>query len=155
MKFYIHKDGYLYSGDHTDGAREATQEEINNHVNPPQSLDDAKAAQWAVIKTERDRREVEPLPYLEKVLDFDDVSSKRLTWAIDAARTALTQGLPFEVEWTCYDNSVLTMSANDIIGIPLAVAQRSDSLHQIARNLREDIYSKNTVEEVKAIVWPT
>lgn len=30
-KFYIHKDGYFYSGDFTEGAREATQEEIDNY----------------------------------------------------------------------------------------------------------------------------
>lgn len=33
-EFYIHKDGYFYSGDFTEGAREATQEEINAHLNP-------------------------------------------------------------------------------------------------------------------------
>ena len=34
MKFYIHKDGYLYNGDMTDGAREATQAEIDAHLAP-------------------------------------------------------------------------------------------------------------------------
>jgi hypothetical protein len=32
--FYMHKDGYFYSGDETEGAREATQEEIDAHLNP-------------------------------------------------------------------------------------------------------------------------
>lgn len=32
--FYIHKDGYLYNGDLTEGAREATREEINSFLYP-------------------------------------------------------------------------------------------------------------------------
>jgi len=36
MMFYIHKDGYLYSGDMTDGAREATPEEIAAHLGQSQ-----------------------------------------------------------------------------------------------------------------------
>lgn len=34
MKFYMHKDGYIYSGDMMDGAREATEIEIADHLNP-------------------------------------------------------------------------------------------------------------------------
>ncbi len=43
MKFYMHKDGFIYSGDMTDGAREATQEEISAHLNPVLSLKEQKA----------------------------------------------------------------------------------------------------------------
>lgn len=34
MQFWIHPDGYLYSGDNVEGAREATLEEIGAHLNP-------------------------------------------------------------------------------------------------------------------------
>ena len=34
MKFYIHQDGFIYSGDMTAGAREATQAEIDVHLAP-------------------------------------------------------------------------------------------------------------------------
>jgi hypothetical protein len=36
--FWIHKDGFIYSGDMTDGAREATQAEIDTHLNPKSEI---------------------------------------------------------------------------------------------------------------------
>ncbi len=44
MEFYIHKDGYLYNGDFIEGAREATQEEINAHLKPSEPTKDEKIA---------------------------------------------------------------------------------------------------------------
>lgn len=118
------------------------------------SIDKEKDAKWEKIKAIRDQKEREPLAYLDKIFDFDSLSSERLTWLIDAARTAITFDSPFAVNWTCYDNTVIELSSEQIIGIPLAVAQRSDGLHQIARSLREQIEEATTEEELAIIVWP-
>lgn len=37
--WWIHIDGYIYVGDYTPGARPATEEEIENHLNPPKTLE--------------------------------------------------------------------------------------------------------------------
>jgi hypothetical protein len=121
----------------------------------PESLLDIQNRKWEEIKSIRDKLEIEPLSYMGKLFDFDDVSSKRLEWAISTAQTAVLTNQTFIVVWTCYDNTTLTMTEQDILGIPLAVAQRSDSLHQIARELREQIYAATTIVDVDAIVWPT
>lgn len=120
---------------------------------PQPTLEDAKQQKWFDIKMKRDSEERSPLPFLNKLLDFDSISSERLAWAIDAARTAVMAGQSFSVEWTCTDNSVLPMTEQDILGIPIAVAQRSDTLHKKARAMKAQIDSATTKEDVYAITW--
>ena len=33
LKFWIHPEGWLYTGDQIEGARAATNEEVTNHLN--------------------------------------------------------------------------------------------------------------------------
>ena len=120
----------------------------------PPSLADAQAVAWTAIKSERDRHERLPLDYLGKQLDFDALSSDRLTWAIAAARSAIAEGkADFKLEWTCADNSPMTMTAQQIVDLPTAVAQRSDGLHRRARELRAAIDAAKTVEDLQKVVW--
>jgi len=48
------------------------------------------------------------LPYLGEFIDFDTLSSERLTWAISTAMIAKSLGQPFSVDWTTATGSVLT-----------------------------------------------
>ncbi len=149
---YVTKDGMLYSGDRqgcfVDGVW------MWDALANTDDLIVAKAASWTAIKTERDRRERLPLDYLDKKLDFDSLSSDRLTWAIAAARSAIANGTKdSSLEWTCLDDSILTMTAQQIVDLPIAVAQRADGLHRRARELRAAIDAAKTVEEVQAIKW--
>lgn len=132
---------------------EGWRNDVPDNWTPPIPLEKIKQNKWNEIKAIRDKKERDPLPYLGKLFDFDSLASDRLQWAIDAARSAVALGGQFETDWTCYDNSVITLSANDIIGIPLAVAQRSNELHVKARQYRQDIDNAETVEEVEAVIW--
>lgn len=118
------------------------------------SLEELKDQTWLRIKEIRNSLERKPLPYMGNLLDFDSISSERLSWAINTAQTAIITGQDFNVDWTCCDNSVLTMTAQDVLGIPIAVAQRSDSLHKIARKIKaEEIDIATTKGELDAISW--
>ena len=117
------------------------------------TLDELKTAKWEKIKATRDAEERSPLPYMGALFDFDDTSSERLNWALEAARSAQALGATFSVNWTTADNATITMTASDIIGLPIAVAQRSDALHQKARALRAAIDAATTAEEVAAVSW--
>lgn len=46
------------------------------------------------------------------------------------------------------------MTAQEIVGIPVALTQYSDGLHQIARGLRAQIEAVETTETLAGIVWP-
>jgi len=112
-----------------------------------------REGRWAYIKSQRDLEERLPLPYMGKLLDFDTLSSERLTWAISAATTAKLLSQSFTIDWTTLDGSVLVMSEFDILGIPTAVASRSNIIHQKAREKAQEIAVAATVEELEGIVW--
>lgn len=106
---------------------------------------------WERIKAKRDAEELLPLPYMGKLLDFDDKSNKRLEWAHSAAVSAITLGGSFETDWTCYDGSTLHMTAQDILGIPIAVAERANVLHVKARSIGQQLLTATTAEEITTI----
>lgn len=113
-----------------------------------------RANKWAQIKAERDRLEQSGVPYLGKILDSDTVSVQRIAIAVQAAQAAIAAGQPFTLEWTTQDNTPLTMNAGQVVGMSVALAMYSDSLHQAARALREQIEAAETVEELEVISWP-
>lgn len=127
--------------------------EVEDGFTPPIPLIDLKTKKWIEIKKIRDIKERSPLLYIDKLFDFDSLSSERLTWLISSARTAITLEIPFQVDWTTFDNSIVQLSATDIIGIPLAVAQRSNELHVKARGYSDRINSATTIEELESIAW--
>lgn len=96
----------------------------------------AQAAKLAAITAERDRREREGFPYLGKVLDSNPRSVQRITAAALAAQAALAAGQSFSLDWTCADNSLLTLDAHGVIGMPVALAQHAAALHAHARALK-------------------
>lgn len=106
------------------------------------------------IKSKRDQLEQSGVPYLGKVIDSDTVSVQRIAIAVQAAQAAISAGVEFALDWTCADNTVLTMTAAEVVGMSVALAQHADSLHQTARGLRERIEAATTAEELAAIKWP-
>lgn len=117
---------------------------------PAPTLDDLKAAAWDQVKARREAEDRRPLPYMDKLLDFDDAGREKLLWALKAADVA---GAAFAVDWTCADNTILPLTAETIAGIPVAAAMRSDANHQKARLLRDAIDAASTPEELAMVSW--
>lgn len=113
-----------------------------------------RANKWAEIKAERDHLEQAGVPYMDKVLDSDTTSVQRIAIAVQAAQAAIAAEQPFTLEWTTQDNTPLTMDATQVVGMSVALAMYSDSLHQTARTLREQIEAAETAEALEAITWP-
>ena len=118
------------------------------------TLDELKATKWESIKKTRNTLEQAGVPYMDKILDSDALSVQRITIAVQAAQASLSAGQSLTLDWTTQDNTVLTMTAQEVCGIPVALAMHSDSLHQIASGLRERIESAQSKEEIGAIMWP-
>lgn len=126
----------------------------HTYYEPMQDIESARELQWNEIKAERDRLEQAGVPYLGKILDSDTVSVQRIAIAVQAAQSAIAAGQTSTLSWTCADNTTLTMTAEQVCGMSVALAQYSDQLHQIARGLREQIEAATTVEELDIITWP-
>ncbi|EEG08943.1 DUF4376 domain-containing protein [Pseudogulbenkiania ferrooxidans] len=90
------------------------------------------------INAERNRLEAAGFPYLGKVLDSTPRSVQRITAAALAAQAALAAGQTFTLDWTCADNSTLTLDAVGVIGMPVALAQHAAALHTHARTLKAE-----------------
>ena len=114
---------------------------------PP--LEDVKAAKIAELKGIRDEKELEPVQYGDNLFDFDTKSFDR----INAAIIALDQTHE-SIGWTCADNSVVVVTADDLRGVIAAAAVRSNDLHVIYRGLKERVNEATTNAEVEAISWP-
>ncbi|MDC7699585.1 DUF4376 domain-containing protein [Vogesella indigofera] len=112
----------------------------------------------AAITAERDQREEAGFLYRGKLLDSTPRSVQRITAAALAAQAALAAGQPFGIEWTCADNSVLTLDAAGVIGIPVALAQHAAALHAHARQLKTEVEAADSEAELAAIdiqaSWP-
>ena len=85
-----------------------------------------------------------------KTFDSDSDSQRRI---LIAANTAQTIGASFSVDWTCKDNSVITLSYEQMVGMPVIMAQVGNELHQKARTLKAEIDAATTLEEINAVVW--
>ena len=114
---------------------------------PP--LEDVKAAKLAELKGIRDAKEVEPIQYIDHLYDFDTKSYDRINAAIIALDQ--THGT---IGWTTADNTVVEVNADSLRGVIGAAAIRSNNLHIIYRQLKEQVQEAQTNEEVEEIVWP-
>ena len=116
---------------------------------PP--LEDAKAAKISELKGIRDAKEVEPIQTDKGIFDYDDKSRDRLA----IARQALTDaGGTGTIMWTTADNQRVALGVADFAAINGAAAVRSNSLHILYNELKEQVNACETVEEVEAIHWP-
>lgn len=112
----------------------------------------------ALITQERNRREATVFQYRGKAIDCDPRAVQRITAAALAAQAALATGQPFTLDWTCADNSVLTLDAAGVAGMPVALAIYADALHRHARSLKQAVLEAEDMAALAAIDiqtgWP-
>ena len=112
------------------------------------SLDELKQAKINELKTTRDTLETEPIEYNGSRYDYDDKARDRINAAIIALDISGQS-----IEWTTADNTNVAVTAQDLRNIIAAVAVRSNDLHVKYRNLKEQVLTCTTAEEVAEIVW--
>lgn len=147
-------DFNLYGAGYIRGA-DGKPKEKPAHVS---TIAELQAAAWSRIKSERDRREQAGAPYLSKIIDSDEKSVTRISIAVQAAQAAISAGTAFSLDWTMQDNSVVTMTAAEVVGMSVALATHSNGLHLAARAVREKILAATDAAGVEAaeaaVVWP-
>lgn len=120
---------------------------------PQKSLDELKQAKRDEINKARDNAEQGGFEYLGKMFDSDPVSCQRIALASQTALISKQASQEFSVEWTCQDNSKITLSADETIGLSVALTQWSNSCHVKASELKALVDKAETKEEVDAISW--
>ena len=117
---------------------------------PGPTLEEAKAAKINELKSTRNTKELEPILYNGVLFDADKDSLDRLNYAIITLTATHTES----IDWTTAENTDVPMSVNDLNLVIASVGNRSNQLHIIYRNLKEQVNACTTVEEVDAITWP-
>ena len=117
---------------------------------PGPTLEEAKASKIEYLKSTRNTKELEPILYNGVLFDADKDSLDRLNYAIITLTATHTES----IEWTTAENTDVPMTVNDLNMVIASVGNRSNQLHIIYRDLKEQVNACTTVEEVEAITWP-
>lgn len=142
------KDGFEIIWDGTAWAYREAEKDPEPAQPRELTLDEIKSTKLQELKAARDAAEVEPVAYNGHNYDFDDKSRARLDIALKALQL---QGASATVDWTMADNSTATITANDILQVFAAAAQRSNELHQRYRVLKEQVSAAEDKAAVEAI----
>lgn len=118
----------------------------------PFDLENYKLQKKSEINNIRNMKETSGFTYLDKVFDSDDKSVLRIYGANDLAIKCKENNTPFTIDWTCQDNSQITLNADEMMGVSVALAQFSNKLHQKASNIKEAISNASSKEEIDLLV---
>jgi hypothetical protein len=129
-------------------------------VNAPISFNKALENKLTEITAKRDKLESTTFTYLGKLFDCDTRSVQRINTVVQAVQAAASVGQSIEIDWTCADNSILRLNSTTIMGLPVALANHANVLHQYAKGLKSlcTAPSVDTKEKLAAINietgWP-
>lgn len=116
---------------------------------PAPPLDEVKAAKIAELKASRDTAEIEPIEHNGNRFDYNEQARDRLA----IARQAIEDGAADNIVWTTADNTRVSLSLDDFKGVGIAAALRSNALHVKYNELKLQVQSAETAEDVAAVVW--
>ena len=120
---------------------------------PRPSLDELKALKREEINQARDNAEQGGFEYMGKIFDSDQVSCQRISCAAQAMSVLTMSAETPTITWTCQDNTTIDLSASELMGLVVALAQWSNSCHEKATALKAQIDACTGKEELDAITW--
>lgn len=120
---------------------------------PQKSLDKLKLEKRAEINAARDAAEQGGFFYMGKTFDSDVVSCIRIQGAAQSMQAAaMVEEVP-TITWTCKDNSIIELTAQELMGLSVALAEWSNTCHQKATMLKAQIETATSKEELENITW--
>ena len=117
---------------------------------PEPTLEELKLTKREEINDARDAAEQGGFEYLGKMFDSDPISCQRISCAAQAMSFAPEDAT---ITWTCKDNSTIDLTAQQLMGLVVALAQWSNTCHEKATILKSQIESCESKEELDAIRW--
>jgi hypothetical protein len=114
-------------------------------------LPKAKDEAWVKAKGLRDLREFGDFSWHEHAFDGDERAQQRLGMAALAAQDALARGATWSVPWTLADNTVIVLSAADVIEVMVALGENIKTAHAEARLTRAMIEAAGSFEELRGL----
>lgn len=117
---------------------------------PERPLEELKVLKRKEINQARDKAEQSGFEYLGKIFDSDSISCLRISCAAQAISLAPKDTT---ISWTCQDNSIIDLNAEQLSGLIAALAAHSNWCHQKANELKNLIMQAGTADELSLINW--
>lgn len=127
---------------------------VNDEWVDGRTMEQVRLERRKSINEARDRLEFSFFTWDGSVFDADEKSQARLQGAFQLANLSLFALQPYSVDWTLANNTVRTLSANDMVAVGQALAAHVLAAHSTARTLKTEIDAATTLAEVDAVAWP-
>lgn len=118
---------------------------------PALELAAARARRWTLAKAHRDTRMLGGFSTAYGRVQTDQISQNRISSAASAAKISKDAGLPFAVNWTLEDNSVVTIDADGMVALGFAVLGFVAACQDAGTAIRKVIEVAATLEQVAAV----
>lgn len=123
------------------------------YITAAEAFEKAKLAKRMEINVARDAAEQGGFFYMGKTFDSDVVSCIRIQGAAQSMQAAsMVEDVP-SITWTCKDNTTIELTAQELLGLSVALAEWSNTCHKKATELKAQIELANTQEELEKITW--
>ena len=119
----------------------------------PRTLQEVKDDKWASIKAKRDVAEFSTFTFMGIEYDCNEVSRARIQGAVQLASIALTNEMPYSIDWTVADNSTVILDGISMVQLGLALGAFTNNLHVYAKSLRNQIYGTEDKAIIESIEW--
>lgn len=116
-------------------------------------LAEKKETKRAEINAIRDAKEIQGFMFNGTVFQSDQRSADRLAVAASAATASILMSQPFKVTWTAADNSEHVLDAAGVLAMNGALATHGLTLHETAKQYKNQVDAATTTKEVDAIIW--
>ncbi len=114
----------------------------------------AKENKLQQLKATRDQKESGGFVWDGSVFDSDPLSQLRIQGSVALAQVAFASNTPFTIEWTLKNNSIRSLSGQDMIQVGLSLANHIITIHQTYRDLKEQLSNATTLQVIDNILWP-
>lgn len=125
-------------------------------VTPQPSLEEVKAQKWREMKQARQAALCAPLTTPHGTFDADEDGRANIIQTAHLMQTeaqALSPGQQPTVEFTLADNSVVTLTAGQMVQVALLLAAQVQAAYARGRVVRAAIDAATTSAQVQAITW--
>lgn len=132
----------------------AAWEQVADAAGP--TLEQLKALKWAEMKAARRDAIQAPLATPYGTFDADEEARINIAQTAQFAQTeaqSLAPGANPAIEFTLHDNSVVTLTAQQMIQVALLLASQVQTAYARGRQVRVAIEAAATPEAVAAITW--
>jgi hypothetical protein len=122
-------------------------------VTEPFTLEDAQTICWARAQVYREQQKESGCNTASGRVQTNADSQRIISGAVQAADLSKRYGQPFSMNFTMADNSVVALTADEMIALGLAVAARISACHDVGTGIRDAINAATTAEEAFAVPY--